>query len=272
MSPMKVLTAVLFAGSLFLMYYLYNGINSVIEERAEIDGKEKMMKERLALIREAEIVFQEQIGRYTSNWDSLADFIENGKVPIIQITEKIEQQAYGVEKVTQIRDTLGFIPAKEKIFKRQFTMVAPDDGEFGGFNIKEGDRVIKSQRAFSFKMTGAKEAVEPKFIENGIIAQLADVKPGDKITKGQILINFWDYRFNPNIDIKKIGEVPYEPGLMLTIFAGKVDKSGIFVDVIEVVDPKPADKSRKETNENKTKRPLRFGSRLDAATTGNWED
>jgi len=101
---------------------------------------------------------------------------------------------------------------------------------------------------------------------------LADVKPDDKVSKGQILINFWDYKFNPNIDVKKIGEVPYESGLMLNIFAGKVDKSGLKVDVIEVVDPKPVDKSRKESNENKTKRPLRFGSRLDAATTGNWED
>jgi hypothetical protein len=272
MNLIKVLTAVLFAGSLFLMYYLYNGIDSVIEERAEIDRKEDMMIERLSLIREAEIVFQEQIGRYTANWDSLANFIENGKVPIIQITEKIEQQAYGVEKVTQIRDTLGFIPASEKIFKRQFTMTAPEDGVFQGFNIKEGDRVIKSQKAFGFKINGVGETVEPKFIENGIISQLADVKPGDKVSKGQILINFWDYKFNPNIDVKKIGEVPYEPGLMLNIFAGRVDKSGLMVDVIEVIDPKPADKSRKESNENKTKRPLRFGSRLDAATTGNWED
>ena len=272
MNLIKVLTAVLFVGSLYLMYFLYNGIDSVIEERADIERKENMLKERLALIREAEIIFQEQIGRYTANWDSLSDFIENGKVPIIQITEKIEQQAYGVEKVTQIRDTLGFIPAKEKIFKRQFTMTAPDDGIFEGFNVKEGDRVIKAQKAFAYRMNGSDEVSSPKCIENGIISQLADVKPDDKVSKGQILINFWDYKFNPNIDVKKIGEVPYESGLMLNIFAGKVDKSGLKVDVIEVVDPKPVDKSRKESNENKTKRPLRFGSRLDAATTGNWED
>jgi hypothetical protein len=85
------------------------------------------------------------------------------------------------------------------------------------------------------------------------------------------LINFWEYQFNPNIDLSKLGEVPYMPGKMLSIFVGKVDKSGLMVDVIEVVDPAPADRSRKESNEIKTRKPLRFGSRLDAATGGNWE-
>jgi hypothetical protein len=272
MNLIKVLTAVLFAGSLFLMYYLYDGIDSVIETQKEIKAKEAQMIERLGLIREAEMVFQEQMGRYTSNWDSLADFIENGKVPIIQITEKIEQQAYGVEKVTQIRDTIAFVPAKEKIFKRNFTMNAPDDGVFQGYKIAVGDKVIKTQRAFGITFSGSTEVSEPKFIENGTIASLADLKAGDKVSKGQNMINFWDYKFNPNIDVKKIGEIPYEPGKMLIIFVGKVDKSGLMVDVIEVIDSNPVDKSRKESNELKTKRPLRFGSRFDAATTGNWED
>jgi hypothetical protein len=269
MNLMKILTAVLLAGSIFLLYYLYDGIESVVAEREEITNKEAQMKARLLLIREAEIVFQAQTGHYTANWDSLADFIEKGEVPIIQITEKIEQQAYGVEKVTQIRDTLGFIPAKEKIFKKNFTMNAADDGIFQSFNVKVGDRVIKNQKAYSIIIGG--EVRPPVFIENGIIASLADLKPGDKVSKGQNMINFWDYQFNPNIDVSKIGEVPYMPGKMINIFVGKIDKSGLKVDVIEVTDPAPADKTRKESNENKSRKPLRFGSRLDASTTGNWE-
>lgn len=269
MNLMKILTAVLLIGSVYLLYFLYNGIESVVDERKEIADKEAQMQERLKLIREAELIFQGQMGRYTANFDSLADFIENGKVPIVQITEKIEQQAYGVEKVTQIRDTLGFISAKEKIFKKNFTMNAADDGIFQSFNVKVGDRVIKNQKAYSIMIGG--ELRPPVFIENGVIASLANLNSGDKVIKGQNMINFWDYQFNPNIDIRKIGEVPYMPGKMINIFVGKVDKNGLFVDVLEVVDPAPADKSRKESNENKQRKPLRFGSRFDAATTGNWE-
>ncbi len=269
MNLMKILTAGLLISSIFLMYYLYNGIESVVDERNDIINKEGQMKTRLLLIREAEMIFQEQMGHYTANWDSLADFIENGKVPIVQITEKIEQQAYGVEKVTQVRDTLGFIPAKEKIFKKNYTMNAADDGIFQSFKVKVGDRVIKNQKAYDIIISG--ELRPPVFIENGVIASLADLKSGDKVAKGQIMINFWDNQFDPNIDIRKIGEVPYAPGKMIDIFVGKVDKSGLLVDVIEVVDSAPVDKSRKESNDNKQRKPLRFGSRLDAATTGNWE-
>ncbi len=269
MNLTKILTIVLLIGSIVLFIYLYKGIERVIEDRKDVAFKEAQMKARLMLIREAEMVFQAQMGYYTANWDSLADFIEKGEVPIIQITEKIEQQAYGVEKVTQIKDTLGFIPAREKIFKKNYTMNAADDGVFQSFNVKVGDRVIKTQKAYGVMIGG--KLVESKFIENGNIGSLADLKTGDKVTKGQNLINFWDYQFNPNVDVRKIGEVPYMPGKMIKIFVGKVDKNGLLVDVIEVIDPAPADRSRRESNENKSKKPLRFGSRLDAATTGNWE-
>lgn len=271
MSLTKILTLVFLAGSVVLGYILYDGIDTVIAEREVIKDKEAQMKERLMLIREAQIVFQEQMGRYTANWDSLSNFIENGKVPIIQIREEIIPQAYGVEKVIQHHDTLGFIPAKERIFKKNYTMTAPYDGTFQGYNVKVGDKVIKSQRAFAVA-DGNGPAKETKFIEDGTISSLKEIAAGDAVKKGDILINFWDYKFNPNVEISKIGEVPYEPGTKLNIFAGKVNKSGLIVDVIEVVDPKPADRSRKETSENKARRPLRFGSQLDASTTGNWED
>ena len=269
MNLMKIVTAVLLIGSIYLLYYLYNGIESVVDERKSITAKEAQMKQRLMLIREAEVVFLAQTGRYTASWDTLADFIENGKVPIVQITEKIEQQAYGVEKVTQIRDTLGYVAAKEKIFKKNFTMNAADEGIFQEFFVKVGDRVIKNQKAYSITIGG--ENRPPVFIENGEIASLADVKQGDKVAKGQNLITFWDFQFDPKVDIKKIGEVPYEPGKMINIFVGKINKNGLLVDVIEVSDPAPADRSRKDSNENKSKKPLRFGSKLDASTTGNWE-
>ena len=271
MNLTKILTIVLLAVSGSMLYFLYDGIDSVIVEREEIANKELQMKERLMLIREAEIVFQEQMGRYTSNWDSLVNFIETGKVPIIQIREEIIPQAYGVEKVIQHRDTLGYVSAKDKIFKKKYTMNAPDNGIFQSWNIKVGDRVIKTQIAYRYKGLNGTDLIEPKFIENGIIESLTELSAGNEIKKGQNLINFWDYQFNPDIDIKKLGEVPYLSGTKITIFAGKVNRSGLMVDVIEVIDPAPADRSRKESNDNKIKKPLRFGSKLDASTTGNWE-
>lgn len=265
----KILTIVLFAASLFLAFRLYRGVQGTIEERESIATKEGAIIERLKLIREAEIVFQEVNGRYTANWDSLADFIENGKVAIIQRREEITQKSYGQEEVKVFIDTLGFVSAKERIFKKKYTVNASDNGIFKGYKVKVGDKVIKNQKAYILKV-GDREQ-EPPFSEQGTITDLAAVNPGDEVKKGQLLISFWDYQFNPNVNIATIGEVPYLPGQKLEIFTGKVDKNGLMVQVLEVKDPKPVNPARKESNDAKNRKPLRFGSRTDVSTSGNWE-
>jgi len=277
------LTAAFLVVSIFLAYKLWYGIDSVVATRELIAIQEQQMIDRLRLIREAEIVFQEQNGRYTANWDSLANFIENGKVPIISRREEIKLKAYGGEDVILHIDTIGFISAKDRIFKKNYTMNAPEDGIFVGFNAKvtEGAEVIKGMDAYEMTSSDTAKAsagrrISPKFIENGTIAKLAKVVAGDKVSKGTTLINFWEYQFDINTDVRKIGEIPYlteadgKP-VMLQIFVGKVNKNGLLVDAIEVVDPRPVNPDRKESNDMKTRKPLRFGSRFDASTGGNWE-
>ncbi|MBY0435044.1 MAG: hypothetical protein K2U26_13115 [Cyclobacteriaceae bacterium] len=268
MNLTKILTVVLIAASLVLVGYLYNSIQKVIDDRALIETTEKGVIERLKLIREAESVFQEQFGKYTSNWDSLADFIEKGQVPILERREIITQQAYGGEKVEIKIDTLGFISAKERIFKKNYTLNATDNGIFLGYKVKVGDQVIKNMKAYSIKV--GDRTNEPPFQEKGTIVSLSEVREGEAVKKGKVLINYSDYIFNPNIDVRKIGEVP-GTGKMFDIFVSKVDKGGFKVDVIEVKDPAPINPARKESNEQKTRKPLHFGSRIDVATAGNWE-
>ncbi len=269
MNLTKILTVVLLGASLVLGYYLYSGVQDVIDTRAIIESTESNIIERLKLIREAENVYQEQRGKYTSSWDTLANFIETGRVPIIQRREEIKQKAYGGEEVILHTDTLGFIPAKERIFKKNYTLNAADNGIFVGFKVSVGDEVIKNQKAFTIRVGDRKN--EPPFQEKGVITNLADIKEGQPVTKGTILISYSDYVFNKNTDLSRLGEVPGNPGLMFDIFVQKIDRNGVMVDVIEVKDPKPINPARKESNEQKTRKPLRFGSRTDVATAGNWE-
>jgi hypothetical protein len=269
MNLTKILTVVLFAISIALGYYLYSGVQKVIDDRAIIESTETAIIERLKLIREAESVFQEQNGRYTSSWDTLAHFIETGSVPILQRREEIKQKAYGGEEVIIHTDTLGFVSAKESIFKKHYSMNATDNGVFEGYKVKEGDEVIKNMKAYSIKV--GDRVNEPPFQEKGTIDSLAVVKQGESVTKGKVLIYYSDYVFNKNIDLNKLGEVPGHPGLSFDIFVKKIDRNGVLVDVIEVKDPKPINPMRKESNDQKARKPLRFGSRTDVATAGNWE-
>ncbi|MFZ5971008.1 MAG: hypothetical protein ACOYXA_05410 [Bacteroidota bacterium] len=267
-SVTKILTVVLLGASVALFVYLYGSVQKVIDDREAIASIEAAVTERLKLIREAEIVFLEVNGRYTANWDSLSDFVQHGQVPILERREIIEQLAYGGEKVTVEIDTLGFISAKERIFRKNYTLNASDNGTFLGYNVKVGDNVIRNQRAYKLRV-GDRES-QPPFTEKGTIDSLAPLNPGDQVTKGQILISYWDYVFDPNTDLSKIG---IKPGTnqYFDIFVGKVDKAGVMVQVIEVKDPSPDNPNRKETNEQKNRKPLRFGSRTDVSTAGNWE-
>jgi hypothetical protein len=263
----KILTAVLFIASVGLFIYLYGSVEKVITEREAIASKEAAVIERLSLIREAEIVFQEVTGKYTANWDSLINFIENGKVPIVERREEIKQKAYGGEEIIVHTDTLGFVTAKERIFKKNYTANASDYGTFAGFKVKVGDQVLKNQKAFGIRVDG--EVKEAPFQEDGFVTGLADIKVGDPVTKGKTLISYWNYVFNPNVDLKRLA---YKPGTdtKFDIYVGKVDKSGLMVQVIEVKDPSPDNPKRSAKNEQKPRQPLHFGSRTEVSTVGNW--
>lgn len=264
----KILTVILMSASIGLFVFLYGSVDKVISDREAIATKESAIIERLKLIREAEMVFQEVNGKYTSNWDSLVRFIETGKVPIVERREEIKQKAYGGEEIILHTDTLGFVSAKDRIFTKNFTANASDWGTFGGYKVKVGDQVLKNQKAFAIKAED--QVKEVPFTENGTIISLAPVNVGDKVTKGQTLINFTNYVFNPNTDLSKLA---YKPGTetKFEIFVSHVDKSGLKVQVIEVRDPSPDNPARSAKNEQKPRQPLHFGSRTDVSTVGNWE-
>lgn len=264
----KIVTAFLFAISLAMLGYLYFSIDTVIKTKEALAAKEGGVTQALKLIRDAELAYLSVHGKYTASWDTLRAFITNGRVPIVDRHEKITPKPYGGEEVTLVVDTLGYTPAKEKIFKRNFSVNVGDDGIFKGYLVKVGDQVLKTQRAFTIEVNG--EPRNQPFLEDGEVAALEPVKPGEEVSKGKLLVSYFNYAYDPNTDISKIG---YKPGtdIMFDIYVGFVDKSGVPVQVIEVKDPSPDDPSRKETNDQKPRKPLRFGSRLDVSTSGNWE-
>jgi len=268
MTLTRILSIVLFLVAIGLAAYLYSNINSTIEFKENIVNTEKQITDKLAIIREAEKAFLEQYGRYTTNWDSLINFIENGKVPITVRTEKFTQLSYGEEKVEVQIDTVGYMPAKDKIFKKNYAINAPAEGIFMGFIVKPNTYVVKGSNAYRLKVGEKTDTY--RFTEQGNVANLANLKPGDEISRGQNLINLWDYHLNPNIDLKTLGVVPGS-GKPWDIFVGKIDRAGVKVSVIEVKDPSPINPERRASNEAKNRQPLGFGSRVDVSTGGNWE-
>jgi hypothetical protein len=270
MNLTKIVSFVLLAISIFLAYYLFNTVDTTIKEREAIAGTEAQIIDKLNIIREAEKVYLEQYGRYTSSWDTLINFIENGEVPIIVKKDIIESLGYGVEKVTQQIDTIGKISAREKIFNKAYTISAADNGVVMAMLVKPGDNVVKGTKSYRLKKDGNEKTDEYTFLEPGTVNQVARVNVGDRVSKGQLLISFTKIQFSTVVDIKTLGNVP-DSDKKFDIFTAIIDRNGIKVSVIEVKDPAPVNPERKESNEAKNRKPLRFGSRTDVSTAGNWE-
>ena len=268
MNLTKIISYVLLLISLSLAFYLWRSIRSTIEFRESIVTTEMQIVERLEIIREAQKVYHEQFGHYTSNWDSLVNFIQNGVVPITVRHERVITMSYGADSIYVRVDTIGMTPAKDKIFQVTHTINAADTGTFMGYFVKVGDDVIKGEKSYKLKV--GDRVHEYTFLEPGRINSMARFNPGDRVNKGQLLISFWNYRFNPDIDITKLNVVPGS-GKTFDIYTDKIDRSGIMVSVIEVKDPDPINPERWEGNEAKNRKPLFFGSRTDVSLAGNWE-
>lgn len=268
MNLTRILSIVLFIVSLALAYYLYSNINATIEFKDYVTETENKITDKLAIIRAAEKAYLDRHGRYTANWDSLINFIENGQVPITIRREKITLLDYGAEKVEVEIDTVGMASAHDRIFKKNFTLNATTDGTFLGFAVKEGDYVVKGSTAYRLRVNGKTETY--RFNDQGHVAKLAKIEPGDEIAKGQLLADLWDYHLNPNVDLQTLNIVPGS-GKEFEIYVGKIKRNNMMVSVIEVRDPAPINPERKATNEAKNRQPLSFGSRVDVSTSGNWE-
>ena len=118
MNLTKILSVVFFAMAAFLAYYLYDSINSEIENERKIAKVEKQVIKKLEQIRDAEIAYQALNGKYTASWDTLVDFVNNGQIYITQTTETSELLDYGAEKITVTVDTLGQISVMDSIFNK----------------------------------------------------------------------------------------------------------------------------------------------------------
>ena len=191
MNLTKILTIVFYLVSVGLAYFLISSISHDIQEEKRISAAEEKVRDKLMMIRSAQISYQAANGQFTSDWNKLISFVDTGKIYLTERKETIIQLDYGADSVIVDIDTLGSVAVIDSLFGSDF-----------------------------------------------------------------------DARTLPNVP---------DSDKQFKIWADKINKSGVMVDVIEVVDPDPVDPTRKESNEIPNRKPLRFGSRTQVTTGGNWE-
>lgn len=191
MNLTKILTLAFFLLAMLVGYFLYDGINNTIEDGKEIERVESIVKAKLGIIRDAQIVYQSVVGDYADTWEKLIAFADTGTIYLIQRREVITMLAYQQEKSEFFYDTLGSVLVKDSIFAAGF-------------------------------------------------------------------------------DVTTLPNLPHSAGKYFSLYAKDSIRSGVSVDYIEVVDTYPFDRTRKDDADIENRRPLRFGSRTDITTSGNW--
>ena len=196
MNMTRIVSIAAFIVSIILAVFLYNSIFDSINEAERIEKMENKVKNKLKMIREAQIAYQSVNGQYTSDWPKLLSFIDSGNFYIVSRIENIITLAYGADSSYWEIDTLGTRSVIDSIFSAD---------KFPKFDLASLPYTIGEER-------------------------------------------------------KKFG-----------MWADQIDKNGVAVDVVEVWNTVPVNPMRKEKNDARTKKPLRFGSRTSVTTSGNWE-
>lgn len=94
----------------------------------------------------------------------------------------------------------------------------------------------------------------------------------DTLGRVQVIDSLYGAHKYPNF---QLAELPYVPGIVpkvkFLIWADEIKKANLLVSSVEVWNPSPINPNRDEENEINIKKPLRFGSRTNITTAGNWE-
>jgi hypothetical protein len=122
------------------------------------------------------------------------------------------------------------------------------------------DKLINFIDSGDFYLTERSETIIPREYGGDSIVINVD-------TLGTIPVYDSLYSDIPNFKLKNL---PYKPGTKkkFEIFADKIIKGSVQVDVFEVRDPDPINPKRRADNNDKA---LRVGSRSEVTSTGNWE-
>ena len=174
----------------------------------------------------------------------LAYILVSGIANDIQETKRINRvEAQVIEKLIMIRDAeISYLAA---------------NGQF----TSDWDKLISFVDTGRIYLTERKETIIQ--LDYGADSIVVDI---DTLGSVAVIDSLYESGFDP----QTLPFVP-ESDKKFNLWADKINKSGVMVDVIEVVDPDPVDPSRSEDSEIRNRKPLRFGSRTDVTAAGNWE-
>ncbi len=100
---------------LVLGYFLYASIMKPVRFQEEINRRNEQIVNRLKDIRTAQNLYKQFNNNYTSDFDSLIDFLRTGKIPVVKMVPDPNDTTF----TKTINDTVGYINIADSLYGKR---------------------------------------------------------------------------------------------------------------------------------------------------------
>ena len=260
----RVLSIFFFVVAIGLAVVLVRNIKSKIDEDKRIERQEQLVINKLKMIRDAEVAYLATNGKYTGSFDTLISFIDTGSIYITQRSEEIKMLAYGAEEVTITIDTIGKVSVKDSVFVVREPLLNLTEGTIQNLNMSEGSTINKDDNVVTV-LSNTGKTIRIKAPYNAVVEKIY-VREGQQVETSDALARL---SYNRIGNIQNLVYLPESKNnATFELFAGKISKGNVVVDVFEARDTQPVNPIRRK---NKNENALRVGSRTEVSVAGNWE-
>lgn len=179
MKQKTVINVILGVCAIGLLYITYRSIMDDIDFDDEVAAREQVVKTRLLQIRDAEEAYKMQSpdGAYCADWNTLIDFIKNGKLPVV-IKEGVlsdAQMEKGLTEASAARivnsgNQAAIAANGLQGFRRDTTWVSLKDSLYKGLNLNyDSLRYIPFAESDTFELIAI-----PNTTKSGAIIQVME--------------------------------------------------------------------------------------------------
>ncbi|HAH58498.1 MAG: hypothetical protein PHW35_04640 [Lentimicrobiaceae bacterium] len=111
----SILKVVLAIGIIVLAYFVYASIMEPIRFEKTLNQRNAKIVSHLKDIRSAQTLYKQFHNKYTSDFDTLIDFLRNGQIPIVKMVADPTDTTY----TRTINDTIGYIAISDSLFSNR---------------------------------------------------------------------------------------------------------------------------------------------------------
>jgi hypothetical protein len=111
----NIIKIVLLVVILALAYFVYESVMKPVRFNNEVNLRSKAVIQNLMDIRMAQLTYKTINGKFTTSFDTLINFLKKGEIPVVKIVPDPTDTTY----TRTIRDTLGYVPVIDSLFKNR---------------------------------------------------------------------------------------------------------------------------------------------------------